>query len=142
METTLKANIELINEGIKFSSVSGDNPEIVTDYYPPFGNNEGYKPLELFLISMGTCTAGAILPFLRKMGKKITSCRMEVEGTRRTEHPTSFSLVMIKLYLVSPDIESIDMDKTIKLAEEKYCPMIAMVRNNVEVKINYQLTKN
>jgi hypothetical protein len=46
--TSLSAKIKLINQGIKFSCSSENYPEIITDYYPPLGKNEGYKSLNCF----------------------------------------------------------------------------------------------
>jgi len=46
--TSLSAKIKLINQVIKFSCSSENYPEIITDYYPPLGKNEGYKSLQLF----------------------------------------------------------------------------------------------
>ncbi|HPR18241.1 MAG TPA: OsmC family protein [Candidatus Cloacimonadota bacterium] len=135
----LQAKIALINNGIKFSCQSGTNPEIITDYYPPLGKNEGYKPLEIFLISFGTCFSGTVLPILRSMKKTIIKYELNVSGIRREEHPTSFSEILFDFVIESPDIRENDLLQAIKLSEEKYCPVWAMVKNNVEVKVKYRI---
>ncbi len=137
----LKADIRLINDGIKFSCTSGDNPEIITDYYPPLGNNEGYKPLELFLISFGTCVSGTIIPLLRRFRKSIDKYSVAIEGIRRSEHPTSFEKIGVLISVYSKDVEAADLEKVIKMSEDKYCPVWAMIKNNVEVEIKYTIEK-
>ena len=67
----LNVEMKLIDNGLKFQTKAGNNPEVITDYTPPLGNNEGYMPLELFLISFGTCVSGVILPILRKCKKTL-----------------------------------------------------------------------
>lgn len=140
-DNILNVSIELINDGIKFSSTAENYPAVISDYYPPFGNNEGYKPLQLFLISFGTCISGTILPLLRKMNMHIHKYSVSVEGKRRTEHPTGFEKIKLFISLYSNDIEEADMDKVIKMSEEKYCPVCAMIKNNVDVEIEYKIEK-
>jgi putative redox protein len=141
MGDILEAKIKLINDKIKFSCRSKDNTEIITDYIPPLGNNEGYMPLELFLISLATCTSGTILPLLRRMRKTIDGFEMKVEGTRKDKHPTAFSRVMMDIQVQSNDLENDDIEKALKLAEETYCPVWAMIKNNVTVETKYKIIK-
>ena len=139
MSDRLQANIRLINDGIKFSSSSGDNPEIISDYYPPLGNNEGYKPLELFLISFGTCVSGTILPLLRRMNKTIRSYILTIEGIRKTEHPTGFSTILLTMRLQSPDTSEEELQKILTLAKQKFCPVWSMIKQNVLVRSEVQI---
>ena len=139
MSDRLQAEIRLINDGIKFSSKSGDNPEIISDYYPPLGNNEGYKPLELFLISFGTCVSGTILPLLRRMNKTIGLYNLTVEGIRKTEHPTGFSTILLHIHLQSPDTTMEDVQKAFTLSEQKFCPVWSMIKQNVVVETEIQI---
>jgi putative redox protein len=141
MSDMLQTEIHLMNNGIKFSSQSGDNPAIISDYYPPLGNNEGYKPLELFLISFGTCVSGTVLPLLRRMQKSIESYSMKVEGTRKTEHPTGFSKIILNITVQSPDISTEDLQKAVTLAEQKFCPVWSMIKNNVFVETEFHIDR-
>lgn len=141
MGDILEARIKLINDQIKFSCTAKENPEIITDYIPPLGNNEGYMPLELFLISLATCTSGTILPLLRRMRKTIDGFEMKIEGTRRDQHPTSFSQIIMDMQFRSNDLENQDIEKALKLAEETYCPVWAMIKNNVVVEKKYNIIK-
>jgi len=140
-ENTLTAEVKLFNDSIKLSCSSGGNPPIVTDYYPPLGNNEGYTALEVFLVSLGSCASGTILPLLRRMRKTIKDYNMTLEGTRRSEHPTSLSKIVLRIFVKSNDITEADLDKAVSMAEEKYCPVWAMIKGNVEVERRYSIEK-
>ncbi len=139
MPTILESRVDLINDRMKFSCISGDNPAIVTDYIPPLGNNEGYMPLEVFLISLSACLGGSVAPFLRRMKKNVSGLSISARGIRKDEHPTGFSKIILKISVTSDDIESADMDKVIKLSEDTYCPLLSMIRSNVEVEINHEI---
>ena len=139
MSDHLQAEIRLLNNGIKFSSKSENYPEIISDYFPPLGNNEGYKPLELFLISFGTCVSGTVLPLVRRMHGEIESYTMGVEGIRKSDHPTGFSKIMLHVRMKSHTVTEDDLRKALTLSEEKYCPVWSMIKNNVHVETDIRI---
>ena len=129
----LNVEMKLIDNGLKFQTKAGNNPEIITDYIPPLGNNEGYMPLEIFLISFGTCVSGVVLPVLRKMQKEIEEYSMNVKGIRRTEHPTGFSKIVLEMFVKSKNTATEEIEKVIKMAETTYCPIWSMLNSNIEI---------
>jgi len=133
MSNLLKAKIQLLNEGVKFKSVVEGKPEIITDYLPPYGDGLSVLPLELFLISFGTCAGGVITPMLKKMGKQVHDLQITVQGKRREEHPLCFDEIKLIITVTSVDITEEDLKKVLNLAEEKICPVWAMIKGNVNV---------
>jgi putative redox protein len=125
--------MKLIDNGLKFQTNAGNNPEVITDYIPPLGNNEGYMPLELFLISFGTCVGGIILPILRKMQKEIEEYSMKATGIRKTGHPTGFSKITLEIFLKSKNTTIEEVEKIIKMAEATYCPIWSMLKDDIEI---------
>ena len=138
----LKTSVKLINNKLHFSGTVTGNEPVSIDYLPPLGDNLGYTSLELFLLSLTSCLGSAILTFLRKMNKKILACEIQAHGWRREEHPTGFKLIQIRMDIDSDDVTDTDMLKVIKLAEETYCPVWAMVKGNVEVKVTFTIENN
>jgi len=141
MSNQLTAVATLIDDKVKFVGVSGDNSEIFIDYPKPIGEGEGYTSLELFLISFATCTGSTVSQMLRKMHKDVSGLKVTVYGDRRDEHPTYFKKISVQLDLKSKDVDDIYMKKAIKLAEETYCPVWNMVKNNVEIICEYDIVK-
>ncbi len=132
----LTASISLLNNRLHFEGKVDGNQSISIDYTPPFGDNLGYTSLELLLLSLSSCVGSAVLTFLRKMQKTITSCEISAKGIRREEHPTCFKSISLFINLSSPDTTSEDLNKVLKLSEETYCPVWALLKGNVEVVVN------
>ena len=137
----LNASITLVNDKLHFKTLVGENEPISIDYTPPLGDNLGYTSLELFLISLSSCVGSSALTFLRKMKKTITRFEIHSRGIRREEHPTCFSSIILTIDLESDDTTREDLDKVIKLSEDTYCPVWAMIKGNVEVEIKYNITR-
>ena len=131
----LNASISLINEKLHFNGIAGDNIPVSIDYTPPLGDNLGYTSLELLLLSLSSCIGSAILTMLRKMRKTITGLKINSKGIRREEHPTGFKTIYLEVNLKSSDTSVAELNKVIKLSEETYCPVWAMIKGNTEVMI-------
>jgi len=135
----LNASIKLINSKLNFNGTVEGNTPISIDYIAPLGDNLGYTSLELLLLSLSSCLGSAVLTFLRKMNKTITSCEIHSEGTRKQEHPTGFSKILMDIQIKSTDVTETDMLKVIKLSEDTYCPVWSMIKGNVEVQVTFSV---
>lgn len=141
MSEQLKVSASLINEKVKFKGAARTNPEIMIDYPSPIGDGEGYTSLELFLVSLATCSGTSIAVLLRKMRRDVSGLKIDVKGDRRGEHPTYFEKIFLEFTLKSRDAEASELEKAIKLSEESICPIWNMIKNNVEISYKYTIER-
>jgi putative redox protein len=139
MSTILETEVTLINSKLKFSAKAQSNPEIILDYIPPLGDGEGYMPLELLLISLAACSASTVAPLLRKFQKDVSGLTVAAKGVRRETHPTSFETITLDFTLKSKDAQEADMQKVLQMTKDKYCPVWAMLKNNVEIMTQFTI---
>ncbi len=139
MSETLTACATLINQKVKFEGNSGNNPPVILDYTPPYGDNEGYTSLQLFLLSLCSCSGTALIFLLRKMQKTITGFSVNASGERREEHPTYFKSINLEFNINSPNVTDEDVKKAIDLSEEKFCPVWGMIKNTVPVQTTFKI---
>jgi putative redox protein len=142
MGELLEATVELINHKVQFHGMAGDHPGITLDYSPPLGDGQGNTPLELLLISLAGCAGATVVTLLRRMHKSVNALQIQAHGLRRDNHPICFHSITLRFELVSPDVITVDMDKALKLSEETYCPVWAMLKGNVEIQTEYQINAN
>jgi putative redox protein len=135
------SSVELINDKLNFKGGVEDNQPVLIDYVPPYGDGNGYTSLELFLLSLSSCLGSSLLTLIRRSGKTVTGLRIDSKGYRKTEHPTSFKIIELKVYIKSSDVESLDVDKAIKFSEDILCPVWNMIKGNVEVNVSYEIEK-
>ena len=130
----LESRITLINNKLHFNGEVENNQPVSIDYIPPIGDGLGYTSLELLLLSLSSCLGSALLTFLRRMQKNIGGFEIKAKGVRNTEHPTGFKTITLEILINSNNTSEAEVDKLIKMAEDTYCPVWAMVKGNVEVK--------
>lgn len=142
MNVQINASVTLINEKIKFIGTAQENNPISIDYLKPWGDEEGYMPLELLLISLASCSGSTIALVLRKNGKTVKGLKVDAEGIRREKHPTSFSSIKLHFKVISSDISDDDLVSVIKSSEERLCPVWDMLKGRVEITYDYQITES
>ncbi|MBK7711751.1 MAG: OsmC family protein [Bacteroidales bacterium] len=134
----LKTSIQLVNQKLHFEGKADGNNPVSIDYTPPLGDNLGYTSLELFLLSLSSCTGSALLVILRKMEKNIDFFEVISNGYRRAEHPTGFNKINIQVNLKSGNISSQDMTKAIDLIKD-ICPVLSMLDAKIKVVIEFKI---
>lgn len=97
------------------------------------------SPVELLLSAVGACGAVDITLMLKKRKKTIVKFVTETEGTRRDEHPKSFTKVHCHYKITSPDVTEDELLKIATLSIEKYCSVADSLK--VKVTLSVEVVK-
>lgn len=139
---TLTVQLHTIDEKTMFSATARDNPEIIIDYFPPIGSGKGYTSLELFMTSFGSCVSSTLLSLLRyRMKKKVDGVVAHVQGTVREEHPKALKHILLTLTFKSKELTKAEALEALNAAEEKMCPVWAMIKGNVDVDVEIEISE-
>jgi putative redox protein len=126
-------SLRLLNDRLNYMGEVGGQAPVSIDYIPPSGDELGYMPLELFLMSLASCFSLSLTALLRRKGRSVQAVSVLAKGYRKEKLPTGFERIIIELNLTSPDATSDEVDDLINLVEGSYCPVYAMIKGNVEV---------
>jgi putative redox protein len=107
--------------------------DVPVDYSPPLGDGQGYGGLDLLLMSLAACSAQTVLPLLQKMKQDVRSFTATAVGRRRTEHPTVLTEIALTFDIEGNNLAAELIEKAVRLSEEKYCPVWAMLKPGVPI---------
>ncbi len=96
-------------------------------------------PMELLLISLGSCTAVDVISILRKKRERVTDYRVEVRGERRAEHPRAYTRIELRHIVRGHGVSEKAVASAIELSETKYCSVAATLRPGVELLTSYEI---
>lgn len=132
---TLQIRVEAVNHRMRFEAQADEHPVIVLDYTPPYGDDGGYTPLELILISLATCLASTVRVVLdSRLNLKVRALRAEADGLRRERHPTSFERITLRLF-VAADLTAERLQAVVQESCERICPVFDLLKGNTEIRI-------
>ncbi|MTI81872.1 MAG: OsmC family protein [Firmicutes bacterium] len=119
---------------------SDDNFEVTMDAAAVYGGqNEGIRPMELMLLSVGGCTGIEVGHILNKMRVKFDSFNIEVNGNRVDEHPKVFNNIDIIYKFTGENIPEQKVNKALQLAAEVYCSAANMVNKTAKMNYKYEI---
>jgi putative redox protein len=138
MGTEINATVTLQGNTVLKGKAHTDH-EVWIDYIPPLGNDDGFMPLELLLVSLSACSCHTVLFLLRKMGKAVEDMEVRAIGERQDDHPTVFTSIELQFNLKGNNLDAPAVEKAIKMSEETYCPVWAMLKNSTALSSKYML---
>ncbi|MGH7539284.1 MAG: OsmC family protein [Gemmatimonadales bacterium] len=96
------------------------------------------SPVELLLLAAAACSAADIVPVLEKMRVVLRSLEVEVEGTRREEHPRRFTAMHFRFRAGGAGAEEAKLRRAVDLSLEKYCSVMASLAP--DTRVSYDVT--
>jgi putative redox protein len=127
-------------EGLHFESTGEDGLSVHMDSSPGFGGTgRGWRPMELLLVSLGSCTGMDVISILRKKRLTVEAYTVNVSGTQATEHPHVYTSIRIHHLLYAPDLPDEAVRRAIELSEQKYCSAYAMLVRAAEITSSFEV---
>jgi putative redox protein len=94
------------------------------------------SPMELVLIGLCSCTAIDVVNILRKKREPFTGVEVRAEAERAKESPRVYTSIRL-VYRVSGNVTHKAVEDAVRLSEEKYCSVAAML--NKTAKISFEI---
>jgi putative redox protein len=106
---------------------------IPVDYPPPNGEGRGHKPTDLLLISLASCSGQTTVSLLQKMRQDVRAFSVRAVGRKKEDHPRVFTDIRLEFRVSGPGLDPAVVEKAIRMSEDKYCPVWAMLKGAVSV---------
>ena len=100
---------------------------------------EAFSPMELFLVALAGCTAIDVQHILERQRQKADRLEVSVNGARRQEDPRYYESIDIRYDLAGNALRKDAVERAIRLSQEKYCSVRAMIKDTVKLNITYSI---
>ncbi len=135
----MKASVTL-EQGMSFKATADSGFTVNLGAAPAAGgDDDGFRPMELMLISLAGCTAMDVISILRKKRQHITGLQVTVDAKRAREHPKVFTHITMKYIVHGVNVEPVAVERSIELSVTKYCPANAMLSQVVPIDTEYDI---
>lgn len=120
----------------QFVATSGTGHHLLMD---DSAGNTGAKPIELVAIALAGCTAFDVINILRKKRQQVTGYEVKVEAEQAPDPPQVFTAVRIHHIVSGIEVSPQAVEDAIRLSEEKYCSVGAMVQKSAELHTSFEI---
>jgi putative redox protein len=121
----------------QFLVETGSGHNFVVD--DPAGGT-GPKPIELVAAALAGCTAFDVITILRsKKRQLVTGYEVQVEAEQAERPPQVFVAIRIHHIVRGYDIDAAAVSEAIRISEEKYCSVEAMLKHSAVVRTTFEV---
>ena len=92
----------------------------------------GNSPMELVLIGLCGCTGYDVASILGKKREPFSSIEVRAEAERAATPPTVYTEIRL-VYRVGGNVSHKAVEDAVRLSEEKYCSVAAMLHKTVKI---------
>ena len=123
----------------QFTATTGSEHHMLLD---DAAGGTGPKPIELVAVALAGCTAFDVITVLRqKYHQKVTGYEVRIEADQAERPPQVFTTVRIHHVVTGYEIASAAIEEAIRLSEEKYCSVGAMVKQTASLHTTYEIVE-
>src|SRR5579871_1278883 len=123
----------------QFVATTGSEHHMLLD--DPAGGT-GPKPIELVAVALAGCTAFDVITILRqKYHQQVTGYEVRVEADQAERPPQVFTAVRIVHVVTGVEIDENAVEEAIRVSEEKYCSVGAMVKNTANFETTFEIVE-
>ena len=97
------------------------------------GRNLGPRPKPLLLVALAGCTGMDVISILAKMRLEPEYFNVDVDAAMTEDHPKYYNKIKIIYEFRGKDLPLEKLEKAIKLSQEKYCGVSAMLGKSAEM---------
>ena len=123
------------------SAFIGRNPRGGTVQMGTLNDKPGVSPMEMILVGLAGCTGVDIVDILQKKRQPLTALKVKVRGNRREEYPKIFTEIEVTYLIWGDGIDPQAVERAVRLSEDKYCSVSAMLRSAAQIKSAYKVMK-
>jgi putative redox protein len=98
----------------------------------------GNSPTDLVLIALCGCTAYDVVSILKKKREPLTGLEVSAEAEKAPDAPRVYTSINL-LYRVSGNVTRKAAEDAVRLSEEKYCSVSAMLSKTARITYEIQL---
>ncbi len=114
--------------------------DVPVDHAPPLGDGQGISPMEVLLMSLAGCSGQTVASLLEKMRQDVLTFSVTASGAKRDDHPRVFTEIRLEFRIGGNALDRALIEKAVRLTEEKYCPVWAMLKGSVPIASSIVLT--
>jgi putative redox protein len=123
----------------QFAATTGSEHHMLLD---DAAGGTGPKPIELVAVGLAGCTAFDVITVLRqKYHQKVTGYEVRVEADQAERPPQVFTTACIHHVVTGYEIDPAAIEEAIRLSEEKYCSVGAMVKQTASLHTTYEIVE-
>ena len=100
---------------------------------------EHIRPMQMVLVALAGCSGVDVVSILQKKRVTFSDLQIEVSGERADTHPKVYTDIYMSYSIWGEGIKEKDVEQAIRLSEDKYCSVSAMLKSTAKIHSDYKI---
>ncbi len=131
--STMKAQVKW-DKDLTFTGQTESGYKTVMD-----GNGQAISPMESVLVAAGACSSIDVVDILKKGRFDIHNCECELTAQRAESAPKVFTKIHAHYVVAGSALTDKAVARAVSLSAEKYCSVMLMLKDAVEISTSYDI---
>ncbi len=131
--STMKAQVKW-DKDLTFTGQTESGYKTVMD-----GNGQAISPMESVLVAVGACSSIDVVDILKKGRFDIQNCECELTAQRADSAPKVFTKIHAHYLVEGAGLSEKAVARAVSLSAEKYCSVMLMLKDTVEISTSYDI---
>jgi putative redox protein len=103
------------------------------------GENKGFRPMQLLLAALGSCSSIDIISILNKQKQPLEDIRILIDGEReRGKIPSLYETIHIH-FVLKGELEEKKVKRAVDLSMNSYCSVTKILEKTAEITYSFEI---
>ena len=132
--------LERQNQAVHLRGVNEDGAKIDIDGAPAIGGeNKGFRPMQLLLAGLGSCSTLDIVSILNKQKQDLRDIRILIDGNREKDKtPSLFEDIHVH-FILTGNLDEKKVKRAIDLSMNTYCSVSKIMEKTARITYSYEI---
>lgn len=136
----MKITLKRLDDAYHLEAINEDGCTVETDGAPKIGgSNKGMRPMQLLLVSAGSCSSIDIISILKKQKQDLKDINVEITAEREQDKVPSLFTDIHLHYILTGNLDEAKVKRAIDLSVTKYCSVVKIVEKTANVSSSYKI---
>jgi putative redox protein len=136
----MKITLKRLDDMYHMRAVNEEGSAVETDASPAIGGgNKGMRPMQLLLVSAGSCSSIDIISILKKQKQDLRDIQIEINGEReKNSTPSLFTHINLHFTLYG-NLDPEKAKRAVDLSMTKYCSAVKTLEKTATVTYSFEI---
>jgi len=136
----MKITLKRLDDMYHMRAFNEEGSAVETDASPTIGGgNKGMRPMQLLLVSAGSCSSIDIISILKKQKQDLRDIQIEINGEReKNSTPSLFTDINLHFTLYG-NLDPEKAKRAVDLSMTKYCSAVKTLEKTASVTYSFEI---
>jgi putative redox protein len=136
----MRITLERMNQAVHMKATNEAGAEVHVDGAAEVGGeNRGFRPMQLLLASLGSCSSIDIISILKKQKQPLEDIRIIVDGEREKDKiPSLFSDIHVH-FVFKGKLDEKKVSRAVDLSMKSYCSVTKTLEKTAAITYSFEI---